>query len=670
MKINEKFIENIFNKKEKVKNKSDKIKLSKFEDLIPMYDIYTQQIYPIKKENLFYRLTESNYRFLTHEVVKWIKQMYDKNKDKMLGLKKTKSDEKEQIENLIERLKTMIQIIDNYDIDTLIDNSYKILYQYSTSLGLSVSICKRNSFNPFIFYLKPYYTKIELIKLGQNMGIIGNDVKPEELVDIEKHYEVCKTISKNDVSFDEIKNHTISILNNKSIANIVFHSFIGSTLINRFLRNNTTYELNKFFYNQLIKTVNTIKNSPKLENDYQMYRFIADDDFLRSLKIGESFIDKGFISSTRDPFYSPGMTGNFGMVLIKININKGEHGLFIEHFSLFAKEEEFLLPPFTKLKLVSKNDNFTYYHINETFQKTIHKKYEFELISYDYNWIKKIKLIEPEIPELDFKYFDTNVNNKIDLLNKLKNSCNKFNEVNIKGKIFHAYYFDSSNAYNKFYYNKIEKGLSLLYFDKDGNLSLVIELGKEMIVNYMNQFYFYMNKEQLDEKLIIELVTDLGLKLSYKSAKIYNNFTNFNEFKTNYYSNQEIFLYLNHYDNTIYQYIKNKKKPYSFETFYKYKFRNLDSKLDVKLNSGDAVKFNFNGTIKELLIETIEKRFYQYSAIIKYFELEEFSYGELNIFEKLISQGRIETMLELAYSDEKEDDEIFKLVYRQPLRRN
>jgi len=668
MKINEKFIENIFNKKEKVKNKTDKIKLSKFEDLIPMYDIYTQQIYPIKKENLFYRLTESNYRFLTHEVVKWIKQMHDKNKDKLS--KKSQGEEKEQIENLVERLKTMLQIIDNYDIDTLIDNSYKILYQYSTSLGLSVSICKRNSFNPFIFYLKPYYTKIELIKLGQNMGIIGNDIKPEELVDIEKHYEVCKTISKNDVSFDEIKNHTISILNNKSIANIVFHSFIGSTLINRFLRNNTTYELNKFFYNQLIKTVNTIKNSPKLENDYQMYRFIADDDFLRSLKIGDSFIDEGFISSTRDPFYSPGMTGNFGMVLIKINIKKGEHGLFIEHFSLFAKEEEFLLPPFTKLKLVSKNENFTYYHINETFQKTIHKKYEFDLINYDYKWTKKIKLIELEIPELDFKYFDTNVNNKIDLLNKLKNSCNKFNEINIKGKVFYAYYFDSTNAYNKFYYNKIEKGLSLLYFDKDGNLTLVIELGKEMVVNYMNQFYFYDEKEELDEKFIIELITELGLKLSYKSAKIYNNFTNFNKFKSNYYSNQEIFLYLNHYDNTIYQYIKNKKKPYSFETFYKYKFRILDSKLDIKLNSSDAIKFNFSGTLKELLIETIEKRFYQYLAIVKYFELEEFSYGELNIYEKLISQGKIETMLELAYSDEKEDDEIFKLVYRQPLRRN
>ena len=55
---------------------------------------------------------------------------------------------------------------------------------------------------------------------------------------------------------------------------------------------------------------------------------------------------------------------------------------------------------------------------------------------------------------------------------------------------------------------------------------------------------------------------------------------------------------------------------------------------------------------------------------MKYFELENFSYGELNIYEKLISEGRIETMLELVYSDEKDNDDIFKLIYRQPLRRN
>ena len=179
MKINEKLIEDIFQNKIKLKNKTDKVNLSKFENLIPMYDIYTQKIYPIKKENLFHSLTELNYRFINHEIVKWINQIYDKNLKKSKSLK---GEEKEQIQNLIERIKEMLIIIDNYDIDTLIDVSYKVLYHYSTSLGLSVSICKRNSFNPFIFYLKPYYTKIELIKLGQNMGIIDTKLKPENLI--------------------------------------------------------------------------------------------------------------------------------------------------------------------------------------------------------------------------------------------------------------------------------------------------------------------------------------------------------------------------------------------------------------------------------------------------------------------------------------------------------
>ena len=51
-------------------------------------------------------------------------------------------------------------------------------------------------------------------------------------------------------------------------------------------------------------------------------------------------------------------------------------GLFIEHFSLFSKEEEFLLPPNTKLKLVAKNNKFKYYHTNEDFEKRIDTKYE------------------------------------------------------------------------------------------------------------------------------------------------------------------------------------------------------------------------------------------------------------------------------------------------------
>jgi len=669
MKINEKFIDDIFKNKIKIKNKADKIKLAKYQDLIPMYDIYTQRIYPINKENLFYRLTESNYRFINHEVYKWINQLYDKNKDK---LKLAKGEEKIQIEILLKRLKSMIDIIDNYDIDTLIDISYKVLYHHSTALGLSVSICKRNSFNPFIFYLKPYYTKIELIKLGQNMGIIKKHIKTEELLDVATHYDICKKISNSDVSFEEIKNHTISILNDKTISDIVFYSFIGSTLLNRFLRMNDEYELNKFFYDKLINIVDSIKKAPELENDYQTYRFISDDSFLKELDIGDTFIDKGFLSSTRDPFYSPGMKGNFGLILIKINFKKGMRGgLFIEHFSLFPKEEEFLIPPLSKLKLVSKDNNFKYYHVNETFEKSIYKKYEFDFVSVDYSWIKKVKKINEEIPVLDLSYLDSDsVSTKMELLNKIKNSSNKFNEIEIMGKVFKAFFFDSSDSYRKFYLNKVEKGLSLIYFDKFGNPSIFIELGKELIVNYINQFYFYNEKEIIDEKFLIDLIMELGYHLKYKTAIIYNDFTNYSQFKSNYYTNQEVFLYLNLFNNTLYQYLKNNKKPFSFEIFYVNKFKKLELILNKKLSDEDKERFNCNGnTLKELLIETIENNFYQYSQVISHFQLEEYNNGELNINEKLISMGKVDTMLKLEYTENEEDDDEFKLLYRQPLRR-
>jgi len=253
----------------------------------------------------------------------------------------------------------------------------------------------------------------------------------------------------------------------------------------------------------------------------------------------------------------------------------------------------------------------------------------------------------------------------------LKELANKYNEINILGKVFYAYYFDSTEAYSKFYVNKIEKGLSLMHFDKNGDLSIFIEFGKELVVNYMNQFYFYDKKEKIADEFIIELVTELGLTFSYKTAKIYNEFCNYSEFSANYYKNQQIFLYLNHYDNSMYKYAKEKVKPYSFEKFYKSNFRVLETKLETKLTSEEKTRFNFTGaTIRELLIETIENRFYEYSSLIKYFELEQFNYGELNIYEKLISQGRIETMLELVYTeDEEESDDIFKLLYRQPVRR-
>ena len=164
MKIDSKFINDIFTRKIKLSKKEDKIKLSRYEEQIPMYDIYSKEIYPINKKNIHSRLIEYHYRFINNEVYEWIKLLYDKNIKNI---------------DLATKYNNLLKIMDNYDIDTLIETSYKTLYKYSPSLGLLVSICKRNSFHPYINHLKPYYTKLELIKLGQNMNLIKKNIEPD-----------------------------------------------------------------------------------------------------------------------------------------------------------------------------------------------------------------------------------------------------------------------------------------------------------------------------------------------------------------------------------------------------------------------------------------------------------------------------------------------------------
>jgi hypothetical protein len=651
MKINEKFIEDIFNHKIKLKNKADKIKLSSYSEIIPMYDIYTQKIYPIKKENTYFRLTETHYRFINNEVKNWIIQNYEKYSKKLNELK---GEEKQQMEKLIERLKKMILLIDNYEIDVLIDTSYKVLYKYS-GIGLTISICKRNSFHPFIYYLKPYYTKTELVKLGQNMGLI-KDIKPEDLIDEVKHYEICKNISNNDFSFDEIKDNTMNIINNKSQPDICFYSFIGATLLNRFLRNQDVYTINSFFYDRLVKLINSLKTSPPLEKEYQIYRFISDDSFLQNLQEGETFIDPGFVSTTRDPFYSPGLSGNFGLILVKINLKKNMKGmgLLMEHFSLFPKEEEYLLPPNTKLKLVSKDSNFKYYHTNSNFEKLINRKYEFDLIDNNYDWVKNIKPIDENIPE--FQKVDLVARNRLDLLQQFKNMSNKDNQIYFEGILFTLLFFDSTGAYSKFYHNKVEKGLSLIHFDENGYPLIFIEMGQELVINYINQYYFYDSKEEVNEKQLIELLMKLGKLFNYKKAIVYHSYSNYKDFKDNYYTSQESFLYINHFNKTLYDYLKNDKKPFSFEPFYKSSLKDIE----IILNKHSA---------KNKILDAIEKDFNEYNNLINQLEINKLNYGVFDIYEKLIASGEIDVMLDLEYSDEYKKDDTLDLIYRQPIRR-
>ena len=78
-------------------------------------------------------------------------------------------------------------------------------------------------------------------------------------------------------------------------------------------------------------------------------------------------------------------------------------------------------------------------------------------------------------------------------------------------------------------------------------------------------------------------------------------------------------------------------------------------------------KFNWNKSLKELLIYIIENDFNSYSKLMLYLELNNLNYGEFNVYEKLISKGEKYNM-DIIY-DDVYDDITFNNIYRQPVRR-
>ena len=101
MKINLDFINKLFNGEIEIKNEEDKVKLSKYNEYIPMFDIYTENIYPINNLKLNYRLKDCHYRFVTSEIKQWIENKLNKTKNK----------------DIIKKYKLNLKIINNYDLN-------------------------------------------------------------------------------------------------------------------------------------------------------------------------------------------------------------------------------------------------------------------------------------------------------------------------------------------------------------------------------------------------------------------------------------------------------------------------------------------------------------------------------------------------------------------------
>jgi hypothetical protein len=527
----------------KIKTSAGQIikQISSNDTLIPLYDVFTFNIYIVQRRNVYTRVNNHDYRFPDELII----NMIIKTKtDNIRKLKKHPELENDKVfMRSIRKAELMIDFIDQLDLTVLYDTYLQVFYRYSPEIGNATYTCIRKSFIPHMGHLKPYYGKDEIVKLAMNMGIITlpGDISYIDFKDslLKENYQtLCRQIQENDISGEILIEHQNYIVENNLVGLVQYYTIQGSFFINQYMRGLTKYEYrNDYLEDNIKKMWELVLNAPAFDNDYILYRFVSDDDYLKHLKIGDIFVEKGFISTTRDPFYRTDLY-KFGFVLIKIRIpkNKVGVGLCLETLSHFPYEEEIILPPLANLKLISKNKQCEYYHPDEVFVANVKRRYEFEFVEND-----KIKFPKrPELPDqyktqiIDFlsmeKIKTISIKERIDIMTKKYFDPMNRIKCKIGSNIFYIVgeWYDSTGAYADMYSIKTSDGFSL-YSIYNGYILFMMELGEvggypQMRINYYTKYSQLDRQEIMGDDNFIKFVSSIAHYFEIPSVIIFADF--------------------------------------------------------------------------------------------------------------------------------------------------
>jgi hypothetical protein len=513
--------------------------ISSIDSYIPLYDVFTFNIYIIQKRNVYIRVMDHDYRFPDELIMENIK------KARLAKIKKLKNNQELEKDEVfirsIRKADLMIDFMNQFDINILYNTYLDTFYRYASEISNATYTCIRKSFMPHKSHLKPYYTRDEVIKLGMNIGLVSIPVNMsyvdyKDLLSKKDYHELCLQIQTNDVTTDTLMKHQNYIIDNGMVGLIQYYTVQGSFFMNQYMRGMTRYEYRNDYLEDNIKKIwKLVLAAPAFDNDYILYRFVNTDQHLRHLAIGDVYIERGFTSTTRDPFYRNDLY-KFGFVLIKIRIQKNVIGvgLCLETLSHFPFEEEIILPPMSHIKLISKNEQCKYYHPDEQYAADIKTRYEFE-------WIKNGELIFSKRPEytdqtevVDFIYVDkiksVSIKEKIDLI--VKTHFDPMNRIKCKigDNTFYVVgeWYDSTGPYADMYALKTADGFSL-YSLYEGYILFMIEIGDvngrgKIIVNYFTKYSHLNRQEIMGDDNFIKFIASIGNYFDVPNVVIYADF--------------------------------------------------------------------------------------------------------------------------------------------------
>lgn len=532
--------------------------ISKLDHFLPLYDISRHKIILEKSHKIPERI-ESNYRFV------------DSILERFLFHYKTTD---EALQNIITK---NLKFIHNFDLNIL---QYYNFYQYHQNhkRHREVISCSRVSYVPHVEGSLPYYLRNELIQMGLNMKLLKESEVSENDSNLDLSKIACM-VAQTDVSRDTILEHQLHIEKRKHQPLVRNFSYYFSYLMNQYLREERKGDRDlELMINELSETIAT---APPLEHELHVYRFINTDDHYAKLQLNDSIVEKGFFSTSRNPFCDSNCT--FGKILVRITIPPGVKGfLCMETYSYFQNEFEIVFFPGIRLKLISKNENVSYYHTSNVLEKTIVSRYEFELVLTTY---KKpfSSLSKPTVPSLLGQYHEKNMRNAIEhLIDDLDaNQETMIITENYRVK-FRCLTFDSTDVYDKLHSIKTPHGLFLMMIEpKTGRILVSIEIGfdkdKMVSINYLQRFQNNNNSDITDD-MLLEISNKISHSFNAPYVRIYCNYVSVSEV-LNDKSPMSMVININH---DFYQYLKHERKRFNSivkNVFYYYALEDLEQFL-------------------------------------------------------------------------------------------
>ena len=535
--------------------------ISKIDNKVPLYDVYTQNLYLVDRTKTYSAVFKNFFRFPTNKLInqllerqKYLKQYLKSNNDSLLARENRK-------------ITLIKKFMSNFNNNTLLKTYINVLYDVDFA-GRNISLCRNPSFIPAFKHIRPYFTKKEQECIGLNNRIINES--DNNLSDIQLR-RICSFIGDYVLDANNIISHHNYIINHNLTGLVQYYSMQGSYILNEYLRNESVDTSD--YYDNIIKILSdAISNAPKFNKDIYVYRFI-EEDYIGNIIIGGTYTNNSFMSCTRDPFYKIDTKNNtFGWKLLKIKIPKEFSALCIETVSQFPQEQEILLPPGTVLKLQSKNNKNVYYHPNKKVQDKIDTIYEFIIVEEPKEY--KIKSnIKEDIPQFDFdiKYRTTKNNsysNRDTIIHFIIDHTNSFNlfkcKIGKKNYIMIAEEYDSTSTYKPFYANHTDNGFSIYALD-DKTHSLLFNLEIAEYIMYINYNVKYDNVKTLEKINMVDFIDFIcRVSLYFNTQKVvyYCDYVYCNSIITNSVDTLTVNI-SSAYCYDIYNYLTKGKKKFS-----------------------------------------------------------------------------------------------------------